>query len=157
MAWPPEDPNSQWQRPRSARNVYDFRTSQWYVSATTSPKDIVILVDNSGSMGGKRASLARATVEAILNTLSDNDFVNVYKFSDGTEETVTCFKDRLVQANDENKQLLKDSMSGLRPENIANFTSALVTGFEILHKVSNNKLLGYIITTSGFVSFVILV
>ncbi|XP_065165704.1 voltage-dependent calcium channel subunit alpha-2/delta-3 isoform X2 [Atheta coriaria] len=134
MAWPPEDPNSQWQRPRSARNVYDFRTSQWYVSATTSPKDIVILVDNSGSMGGKRASLARATVEAILNTLSDNDFVNVYKFSDGTEETVTCFKDRLVQANDENKQLLKDSMSGLRPENIANFTSALVTGFEILHK-----------------------
>ncbi|XP_017785728.1 PREDICTED: voltage-dependent calcium channel subunit alpha-2/delta-3 isoform X2 [Nicrophorus vespilloides] len=133
IAWPPEDMSSVWQRARSARNVYDFRSSMWYVSAATSPKDIVILVDNSGSMGGRRAAIARAIVEAILDTLSDNDFVNVFKFSDSTDETVPCFKDALVQANNENKRWLKESLRNLKPENIANFTSALVTGFEILH------------------------
>lgn len=67
------------------------------MSAATSPKDIVILIDNSGSMSGYKAYLARATAEAILDTLSDNDFVNIYKFSDITEETVPCFRDMLVQ------------------------------------------------------------
>ncbi|KAJ8970014.1 hypothetical protein NQ314_001443 [Rhamnusium bicolor] len=134
IAWPPEDISTVWQRPRSNRNVYDFRSSTWYVGAATSPKDIVILVDNSGSMTGHRANLARATVEAILDTLSDNDFVNIYKFSDTTEETVPCFREQLAQANNENIRYLKDSMGGLKPENIANFTSALITGFEILQK-----------------------
>lgn len=97
IAWPPEDMSTVWQRPRNNRNIYDFRSSAWYVDAATSPKDIVILVDSSGSMTGNRVNLARATAEAILDTLSDNDFVNVYKFSDITEETLPCFKDKLVQ------------------------------------------------------------
>lgn len=88
-----------WERPRGSRNIHDFRFSQWYVSAATSSKDIVILVDNSGSMTGKRAGLARAIVESILDTLTDNDFVNIYKFSDTTEETVPCTRDMLVQVN----------------------------------------------------------
>lgn len=89
--------SSVWQRPRNSKNIYDFRSSSWYVNAATSPKDVVILIDNSGSMTGKRAMLARATTESILDTLSDNDFVNVYKFSDYTEETVPCYKDILLQ------------------------------------------------------------
>lgn len=145
--------SSVWQRPRSSRRIHDFRTSAWYVSAATSPKDVVILVDNSGSMTEKRAEIARAIVEKILDTLTDNDFVNVFKFSDITEETVPCTKDSLLQvcrfasanysyiifillqANAENILLLKDSLSMFRAENIANFTSALITGFEILQKV----------------------
>lgn len=88
-----------WERPKGDRNIYDFRSSTWYINAATSPKDIVILVDNSGSMSGHRANLARATVEAILDTLTDNDFVNIYKFSVTTEETAPCFKDQLVQVS----------------------------------------------------------
>lgn len=87
------------QRPASSRSIYDFRSSAWYVNAATSPKDIVILIDNSGSMSGHKSNLARATTESILNTLGDNDFVNVYKFSDTTEESVPCFKDMLVQVS----------------------------------------------------------
>lgn len=41
----------------------------------------------------------------------------------------------LFQANEKNKRMLKDSLSTLKAENIANFTSALVTAFELLHKV----------------------
>lgn len=151
-----------WQRPRNSRNVYDFRSSAWYVSAATSPKDIVILIDNSGSMSGHKSNLARATTESILNTLGDNDFVNVYKFSDATEETVPCFKDMLVQvsfgasrlrnlincfkANSENVRWLKESLATFKSENIANFTAALVTGFEILHKVRGCRVRGGVIS-----------
>ncbi|KAG5895094.1 hypothetical protein JTB14_023267 [Gonioctena quinquepunctata] len=138
IAWPPDDMSTVWQRTRNNRNVYDFRSSSWYVNAATSPKDIVILLDNSGSMSGHRSNLARATVEAILDTLSDNDFVNVYKFSDTTQETVPCFRDQLAQASNENVRFLKDSLWSLKPENIANFTSALITAFEILQKYNRS-------------------
>lgn len=104
-------------------------------------------------MTGERSELAKGVISAILDTLSNNDFVNIYKFSDSTEELVPCFKDVIVQvillhknnlediligcfqASDENKRTIKEALSTLKPENIANFTSALVTAFEILHKV----------------------
>lgn len=41
-----------------------------------------------------------------------------------------------LQANDENKRTIKDALGTIKPENIANFTSALVSAFEILHKVT---------------------
>ena len=56
-------------------------------------------------MSGHKSNLARATTESILNTLGDNDFVNVYKFSDITEETVPCFKDMLVQVSSDKIRL----------------------------------------------------
>lgn len=101
IAWPPEEASTLWQKPKSHRDVYDFRSSAWYVSAATSPKDLVILVDSSDTMAGKKTNLAIATVEAILDTLSDNDYVNVYKFSDSTEEVVHCFRDMLVPVSGE--------------------------------------------------------
>jgi len=48
-------------------------------------------------MVGERREIAKSVVSAILDTLGNNDFLNVYKFSDTTEELVPCFKDMLVQ------------------------------------------------------------
>lgn len=36
-------------------------------------------------------------VNQILDTLNDNDFVNVYVFTNTTEPLVDCFNDTLVQ------------------------------------------------------------
>ncbi|XP_018325617.1 voltage-dependent calcium channel subunit alpha-2/delta-3 isoform X2 [Agrilus planipennis] len=134
ISWPPGDAYSSWQRLQNAKSVYDFRSSSWYVNAATSPKDIVILLDVSPSMTSSDLSLAKSTTEAILDTLSNNDFVNVLKFSDTVEEIMPCFRNLLVQANNENVQNLKDSLGSLSLESGSNFTSALVAGFEILHK-----------------------
>jgi len=48
-----------------------------YIRAAACPKDVVILLDVSGSMKGLRIEIARATVEKILDTLTDDDFFNV--------------------------------------------------------------------------------
>ncbi|CAG2062163.1 unnamed protein product, partial [Timema podura] len=119
---------------RSHQDMFDFRSSSWYIDASTSPKDIVILLDSSGSMTGERREIAKSVVEAILDTLGNNDFVTVFKFSDQTEELVPCFKDMLVQANMENIRELKNALDSTKSENIANFSSALITAFEILQK-----------------------
>lgn len=77
--------------------TYDFRMRSWYSEALTSPKDIIILLDRSGSMTGIRRKLAAHTVNNILDTLNDNDFVNIYTFTNTTEPLVDCFNDTLVQ------------------------------------------------------------
>ncbi|XP_023705860.1 voltage-dependent calcium channel subunit alpha-2/delta-3 isoform X6 [Cryptotermes secundus] len=129
IKWPPDYSSA-----RSGQELHDFRTSSWYIDSATSPKDVVVLLDSSGSMSGERREIATSVVNAILDTLGDNDFVNVYRFSDATEELVPCFKDMLVQANMGNIRELRSYLDSARAENIANFSSALITAFEILHK-----------------------
>jgi hypothetical protein len=48
-------------------------------------------------MAGEKRSLAIATASAILDTLGANDFVNVFRFAENTQEVAPCFKDALVQ------------------------------------------------------------
>lgn len=57
----------------------------------------MILLDSSGSMSGASFELAITTIGAILDTLSDDDFVNVVVFSDTTRSAVPCFRDKLVR------------------------------------------------------------
>jgi voltage-dependent calcium channel alpha-2/delta-3 len=40
---------------------------------------VIILIDASGSMTGLKKSIAIQTVETILDTLSDDDFVQIIK------------------------------------------------------------------------------
>lgn len=47
-------------------------------------------------MSGSSFEIAIATIEAILDTLSDNDYVNLIVFSDVTRSAVPCFKDKMV-------------------------------------------------------------
>lgn len=113
-------PGTQWPQDGSkdARPIHDFRSEDWFIQAASSPKDIVsaafgftkfdhiyctnfgfqmILLDSSGSMSGTSFELAITTIGAILDTLSDDDFVNVVVFSDTTRSAVPCFRDKLVR------------------------------------------------------------
>ncbi|OQR67809.1 voltage-dependent calcium channel subunit alpha-2/delta-3-like, partial [Tropilaelaps mercedesae] len=74
-------PAVQW--PDMEPDMYECRSRSWYVQAAASAKDIVILLDVSGSMTGLRKEIARNVVVNILETLTDNDFVQVLTVSTG--------------------------------------------------------------------------
>ncbi|XP_024083001.1 voltage-dependent calcium channel subunit alpha-2/delta-3 isoform X2 [Cimex lectularius] len=135
-------PAMKWEQvPPSPVDLYDCRTRSWYIEAATSSKDLLILVDNSGSMMGQRKEIARHVVNNILDTLGNNDFVNIMTFVKDTIEVVPCFKDKLVQANLENIRELKMGMENMEPaSNIANFTVALTKAFELLQEYREQKL-----------------
>ncbi|XP_014599810.1 PREDICTED: voltage-dependent calcium channel subunit alpha-2/delta-3 isoform X1 [Polistes canadensis] len=117
------------------RHVYDFRTSNWFVGAANSPKDLAILIDTMGYDSERNQRLISATTKAILDTLGPDDYVNVYRYGETAEEIVQCFKDSLVQASPENIHELNLAMNTLKHEETTkNISAALSTAFEILHK-----------------------
>ncbi|KAJ2948102.1 hypothetical protein O0L34_g9898 [Tuta absoluta] len=120
-------------------DIFDCRTRAWYMEAAASPKDVVILVDRSGSMTGQRRDIAKHVVTTILDTLGTNDFVNVMTFADTVEELVPCFEDSLVQATLGNLREIKLTLDNFDTNEIANFSRALTRAFELLEIYRNNS------------------
>ncbi|XP_042866584.1 voltage-dependent calcium channel subunit alpha-2/delta-3-like isoform X9 [Penaeus japonicus] len=131
-------PASQWVLDEKDPDLYDARLRSWYIEAANSPKDMIILLDVSGSMTGLRREIAKHVVLNILETLNENDFVNVFNFSANATELVPCFNDTLVQANLENIGVFKKALSSVETMEIANFTKALTKAFELLQR-KNSK------------------
>ncbi|KAL3266744.1 hypothetical protein HHI36_010905 [Cryptolaemus montrouzieri] len=114
--------------------TYDMRTRSWYTEAMTSPKDIVILLDKSGSTKGMTRKLGALIVNNVLDTLNDNDFVNIILFNNVTEPLVPCFEDTLVQANEENLRLFREYLPVYTIEFCADIRIGYMKAFKILER-----------------------
>uniref|UniRef100_A0A4W6EIV6 Calcium voltage-gated channel auxiliary subunit alpha2delta 4 n=1 Tax=Lates calcarifer TaxID=8187 RepID=A0A4W6EIV6_LATCA len=98
-------PGIQWIPDENGVVTFDARNRNWYIQAATSPKDVVIVVDVSGSMKGLRLTIAKHTINTILDTLGENDFVNIIAYSDYVRYVEPCFKGTLVQADLDNREV----------------------------------------------------
>uniref|UniRef100_A0A665V2I0 Calcium voltage-gated channel auxiliary subunit alpha2delta 1 n=1 Tax=Echeneis naucrates TaxID=173247 RepID=A0A665V2I0_ECHNA len=126
-------PASPWMDARktpSKIDLYDVRRRPWYIQGAASPKDMLILVDASGSVSGLTLKLIRTSVSEMLETLSDDDYVNVVYFNTRVKKTA-CF-DHLVQANVRNKKVLKDAVQNITAKGITNYTKGFEFAFEQL-------------------------
>uniref|UniRef100_A0A674C0M9 Calcium voltage-gated channel auxiliary subunit alpha2delta 1 n=1 Tax=Salmo trutta TaxID=8032 RepID=A0A674C0M9_SALTR len=127
-------PASPWMDARktpSKIDLYDVRRRPWYIQGAASPKDMLILVDASGSVSGLTLKLIRTSVGEMLETLSDDDYVNVVYFNTRVNNTA-CF-DHLVQANVRNKKILKDAVQNISAKGITNYTKGFEFAFEQLY------------------------
>lgn len=86
MEWEPEKSETK------KVDTYDCRTRSWYIETATCSKDVVILLDNSGSMTGYRNYIAQLTVKSVLDTFSNNDFLTIFNYSNTVDDLVPCFK-----------------------------------------------------------------
>lgn len=60
---------------------YDPRFRPWYVAAATGAKNVVLLIDISGSMASYRMDIAKQAAVSVIETLGLQDWFNVVFFS----------------------------------------------------------------------------
>ncbi|KAH0617076.1 hypothetical protein JD844_028700 [Phrynosoma platyrhinos] len=116
---------------------FDCRNRGWYIQAATSPKDIVIVVDISGSMKGLLLTIAKYTIITILDTLGENDFVNIIAYNDYVHYIESCFKGILVQADRDNREHFKQLVDELQAKGVGTVNKALTEAFRILREFRN--------------------
>lgn len=66
-----------WDSGLSQVDLFDARRRPWFIQGATSPKNIVILIDASGSMHGVPMRIAKLSAQNLIDTFGDNDFFNV--------------------------------------------------------------------------------
>uniref|UniRef100_A0A8C1JKW2 Calcium channel, voltage-dependent, alpha 2/delta subunit 4b n=1 Tax=Cyprinus carpio TaxID=7962 RepID=A0A8C1JKW2_CYPCA len=129
-------PGIKWTPDSNGVVSFDCRNRNWYIQAATSPKDIVILVDVSGSMKGLKMTIAKHTINTILDTLGENDFVNVIAYTDYVRYVEPCFKGTLVQADLDNREHFKLLVEELHMKGEAKVKKAMKESFRILARAN---------------------
>ncbi|MBN3316804.1 CA2D2 protein, partial [Atractosteus spatula] len=123
-------PATPWRAPNKI-DLYDVRRRPWYIQGASSPKDMVIIVDVSGSVSGLTLKLMKTSVTEMLDTLSDDDYVNVASFSEKAKGVVPCFG-HLVQANVRNKKVFKEYVQNMTAKGTTDYKSGFHFAFDQL-------------------------
>ncbi|XP_066521093.1 voltage-dependent calcium channel subunit alpha-2/delta-2a [Hoplias malabaricus] len=130
-------PATPWRAPNKI-DLYDVRRRPWYIQGASSPKDMVIMVDVSGSVSGLTLKLMKTSVIEMLDTLSDDDYVNVVQFNDEAGTVVSCFNNTLVQANVRNKKIFKEKVMNMQAKGTTAYKIGFTFAFELLLNASMN-------------------
>ncbi|XP_034239825.1 voltage-dependent calcium channel subunit alpha-2/delta-2-like isoform X2 [Thrips palmi] len=151
-----EDPTLRWQYFGSARgfmriypalrwpenlnppDLYDVRRRPWYIHSISSPKDIIILIDKSGSVHGQTIDIMKIAVKALIKTLSEDDYVNVAWFNNEVNWVVPCL-DSLVPATSQNKRVLLDAVDRLHESNLTSYETALEFAYDAFQRFSESR------------------
>ncbi|KAM4734805.1 voltage-dependent calcium channel subunit alpha-2/delta-4-like isoform 2-T2 [Anableps anableps] len=131
-------PGIKWTPDTNGVVAFDCRNRNWYIQAATSPKDIIIMVDISGSMKGLKMTIAKHTINTILDTLGENDFVNVIAYTDYVRYVEPCFRGTLVQADLDNREHFKLLVEELHVKGEAKIKNAMKESFKILNEARMN-------------------
>lgn len=95
--------------------------------------DIFILMFSTFAGMGKH--IASFAVSSILQTLSNNDYLNILSYNNTVKFVVPCFKDRLIPATRENIAVFMDAVVKLQPDEKSNVVGALEKAFKLLDHV----------------------
>ncbi|XP_029107564.1 voltage-dependent calcium channel subunit alpha-2/delta-3-like isoform X1 [Scleropages formosus] len=126
-------PGVKWHPDENGLIDFDCRNRKWYIQAAASPKDVVVLVDVSGSMKGLHLTMARHTVSSILDTLGDDDFFNILTYNHEIHYVEPCLNGTLVQAHKTNKdQHFRELLDKLSAKGTGRLGDALREAFALL-------------------------
>uniref|UniRef100_A0A8C5BQC2 VWFA domain-containing protein n=1 Tax=Gadus morhua TaxID=8049 RepID=A0A8C5BQC2_GADMO len=123
-------PATPWRAPDKI-DLYDVRRRPWYCPCLQACVCVLCLYFVSGSVSGLTLKLIKASVMEMLDTLSDDDYVNVARFNEKAEAVVPCFK-HLVQANIRNKKIFKDAVQQMQAKGTTDYKSGFHFAFNQL-------------------------
>jgi von Willebrand factor type A domain len=110
---------------------YDPRIRPWYIAASSGPKNVVMVLDISGSMKEPRIGQLKLAAKRIVETLTESDTFNVVIFH--TNATLINPADpNLIPATADNKQRLIELIENLQIGFQTNFLDAFDLAFNVL-------------------------
>ena len=115
--------------------TYDPRVRPWYVAATSGPKNVILVLDVSGSMGSNdRIDLAMDAATTVIDTLTNSDFTSVIIFSDTAQQLLIPGQQAgsLVSATSQSIEKLSSQVTNINPFGGTNFEAAFRKAFEVL-------------------------
>lgn len=112
-------------------STYDPRVRPWYVAGSSGPKDVVLVLDTSGSMDNysRLADMKQAAIR-VINTLGFADYVSVIQFNSDATTPYTYMN----RATSEMKEELITYIEGLTPFGLTNFHKAFKVAFDVLEE-----------------------
>ena len=100
-----------------------------YAAAASGPKDVVLVIDTSGSMAGDLNNMAKNAATMVIDTLTAVDYVTIVKYSSGAQ----TYSPKLVEATDANKDLLKAWIDAeIGASGTTNFRAAFEKAWEVV-------------------------
>ena len=105
------------------------------------PKDVVVVLDHSGSMGGKKIDQAKTAVQYILKRLNSEDRFNVIAYSDGVDKAF----EGLPAVSDDRVANAVDWVDRIESAGGTNIHDALVTAMTALGDAKKPGRPGYVI------------
>ncbi|XP_057681954.1 inter-alpha-trypsin inhibitor heavy chain H3-like isoform X3 [Corythoichthys intestinalis] len=119
-----------------SRSLGDIETSNGYFvhhfapsHLPRIPKNVVFLIDKSGSMHGKKIEQTRTALIHILNDLAEDDFFGLITF----DHSLAYWKRELVQANSQNVDQAKQFAQNIMDRGGTNINDALLDGSRMLN------------------------
>uniref|UniRef100_A0A8C8WJR8 Inter-alpha-trypsin inhibitor heavy chain H3 n=1 Tax=Panthera leo TaxID=9689 RepID=A0A8C8WJR8_PANLE len=94
------------------------------------PKNVVFVIDISGSMHGRKMEQTKDALLKILEDVKEDDYLNFILFSGD----VTTWKDTLVQATPENIEEARTFVKNIDDQGMTNINDGLLRGISMLNK-----------------------
>ena len=109
------------------------------------PKDVVFVLDTSGSMSGEKIKQAKASLEHAVGRLNPDDRFGLITFSD----QIRSYRSELVSAADLDRVNLNDFISGLDAAGGTNIHSALMQGLNLFDSSTSGRPQMVVFLTDG--------
>ena len=111
----------------------DPRFRGWYAGAASGPKDVIIIIDTSGSMrtSGRMAAAIEAA-QWTVNTLSATDYATVVAFA--STARVFGASQQLLRMTAANKKALKTYLATLSANGGTNMKAAFEAAFDVIRR-----------------------
>ena len=110
---------------------YDPRIRPWFIAASSGPKNIIMILDTSGSMLGLRLDLMKDAAKQIVRTLTVGDRVAIIEFN--SRAKIHSDQNKYVYtATADNKKELLSAIDGFEAVGSTNFISAFSAAFKVM-------------------------
>ncbi len=112
--------------------MHVFSPSEADLGTTALSKDIIFVVDKSGSMGGEKIAQVKRVFTGIISDLPPDDYFNILFF----DASVRAFSTTLMEANTKNKADAANFVNSLDANSGTNINQALLDALAMFGKSS---------------------